>query len=784
MCSPGSRAVRTTLSASYLLMGFTLAVSQALLIRELLVAFGGHELALGVMLGGWLALEALGSVTLGRRLAGGSRAVQRYALLQAAFALALGAILVLIYGIHNLGGWTPGRALGLPAVFGLSAALLMPVSLVDGAMFAVACGMDAARGPDGGDAVRRVYVLEAVGGIVGGLAFTYLCIPYLAPAQMALLVAGLNLGGAGALLLWVPVQPEPRERGFGRIWRVSALLGAAILLAGALSPVGARLQQRLIAWRWRGQDVRFYGDSPYGNVVAVRQREQITVFSNGLPAMTVPWPDVALVEEIVHLGMLHVPEARHVLVLGGGLEGILSELLLYPLTSVTCAEMDPLLVEALMVEPTPLVERLLGDPRARIEHVDGRMLARRQAAAREALADEALPRYDLILVHLAYATTLQLNRFYTIEMVSLLQKLLAERGLIVYTSPGSTAYLSPEMRDLNARLRETLGAAFALRPIPDDVTLWLAAHRQEVVEVETETLVERWRALGVKASLIGPHHIALKHRPGLRDWFEAELSRVDAPVVNRDLQPYGLLDGLAYWSAAFSPEVLSYLNLLKRIKVWHILAAGGVAVAMGWIAAARKRGVSPVVLAIGATGFAGMSIDLSVVLAVQVLHGYVYHLIGMLIAAFMAGLSLGGWLSSQGAQQGDATMCMARLRSRFLALEGLLLIYVAALPLLLGVARSWASVPDWLGPAYLLGLNAAGGLLVGAQFPLANRLLRDHQQRATDAAASLYSADLLGAFAAALLISTALIPSVGIHGTCTLLILLKAGSLTLVLARA
>ena len=57
--------MRTSLTFGFLLMGFSFTVTQGLLIRELLVAFYGNEMSIGLVLGCWLLLEAIGSALLG-----------------------------------------------------------------------------------------------------------------------------------------------------------------------------------------------------------------------------------------------------------------------------------------------------------------------------------------------------------------------------------------------------------------------------------------------------------------------------------------------------------------------------------------------------------------------------------------------------------------------------------------------------------------------------------------------------------------------------------------------
>jgi spermidine synthase len=81
----------------------------------------------------------------------------------------------------------------------------------------------------------------------------------------------------------------------------------------------------------------------------------------------------------------------------------------------------------------------------------------------------------------------------------------------------------------------------------------------------------------------------------------------------------------------------------------------------------------------------------------------------------------------------------------------------------------------------LLFLNALAGFLVGAQFPLANKIWLGRRESQRGTAGVLYASDLAGAFLGAILVSVILIPVLGILATCVLAAMLKLGSLLLVL---
>jgi len=795
--------VRLTLGAAFLLMGFSFSVTQSLLVREMLISFAGNELSIGVMLGSWLLLEALGSALLGRLAARVGHGARPYARLQILFALLLMPVLYLAFNARHLMGGVPGQGFGLPLILSASFLLLIPLGLVDGAMFTLGCQVDDAFRRGGVSTVGRVYVCEAIGGIIGGLVFTYLFIPHLHSVQVALILVALNLASTLSLVL-LPGPTALGKSGGGLRHHPTAmivLLLLALCLGLLLTPGADRIHRHLAAQQWRGYELAFYGNSVYGNVTAIGQGEQFTFLANGVPILTAPVPDIALVEEMVHLPLLFVPQPRRALVLSGGLGGVIRELLKYPLERVDYAELDPLLIDAVASLPTTLTETELNDPRLRVEQVDGRLMLRCLATDsslplrepfrsryREVLRGTGRETYDLILINLPHPTTLQLNRFYTVEFWRLAGSLLADDGVIVFAAPGSLTHLSPGMRDLHNALHATLAEVFPyVRQIPGDVTLWLASPSPTVESARSEELARRWEARGLPSDLITGFHIRLKLDERWLRWFWDSLGEGRPVVVNRDLRPSGLLYGLAYWNELFSPGLTPYFDLLGQLNLSTLVAPVVVAVLVGVVAMRlRRQGcVGPVPIAIVVTGFGGMTANLLIIFAFQVFYGYVYQLIGLLTAALMAGLSLGGWLMARKGCRPEGGLGLRRDTRWLLGLEVAMVAFWLALPLALTVLHRGMgrrAVSAAVGPA-LLALNALAGCLVGAQFPVANSIYLRRDPELSGTAGALYAADLLGGCAAALLVSVTLLPALGIVQTCLLVAVLKAGSLLLVAAR-
>ena len=77
-------------------------------------------------------------------------------------------------------------------------------------------------------------------------------------------------------------------------------------------------------------------------------------------------------------------------------------------------------------------------------------------------------------------------------------------------------------------------------------------------------------------------------------------------------------------------------------------------------------------------------------------------------------------------------------------------------------------------------LSLVSGVLVGSEFPLANRIYLKGTKRVGEVGGTLYACDLMGAWAGALIVSIWLIPVLGIVSTCILIACLKVVSLVLV----
>lgn len=756
--------MKKSVCVAIVVMGCSGLVAEILLLRELLIVFSGNELSIGIILANWLLLEAGGSFFARRMVEKAKDARATFAGLAIFFSLSLLGALFLTRILRNILGISIGESIALLPMFYTSFLIVLPVSLSHGALFTFSCRIYATFSAQDDTTAGKVYVYETVGTIAGGIVCTYLLIPYLNTFQAASGLAMVNF--AACLLLLAPY----RKTG---LWRkVMLVILSMLLVASGYLVFGGqadRLHRYAIQAQWKGHNIVHYQNSPYGNICVIENQGQYIYFQDGMPDIITPAPDIIAVEEFVHLPLLANPDPAHILILSGGAGGVIDEALKHPsIETIDYAELDPLLLALLRKFPTPLTESELNDARVRVHHVDGRLLLKTTPR-----------RYDLIFVGIMEPSNLQANRFFTQEFFSLAKARLDEGGILVLGAPGSFTWLNEELQDLNSSIFHTLDSVFShIRVIPGDGrNVFLASDSAEIATVDKAQVVERLTAREITASVIVPWHIENKLHPGWQDWF-AQFIEGRSREINRDFRPMGLFYSIAHWNALFAPAFGALFKQFERINLGMMFALFALFLLLYGLLRARRVNVfrAGIPFAIVTTGFAGMIFDLVVIFAFQAIYGYVFAWIGLLVAFFMAGAAGGAMLGAS---------LMERVKDSyklFRSIELAIVCFAVGLPLIFIAGQRWLSHPSVfpLFRVLFLVVSSLCGLLIGAQFPLANKLYLRDSASVSQTAGLLYAADLLGGWLGGIVGAVVLLPVLGLTGTCITVGLLKLASLIVV----
>lgn len=728
--NPEGRIIAVALA----LIGFTATAAQVVLMRELMVVFHGNELSLGLMLASWLMWTAAGSGLLGKLRLGAARPERLVAALEVLISAAFPLSLAAVRFSRQVFQPVTGEMLGPGQMLATGFAVLAPFCVLSGWLFAAGTRLRMrAAGEGTAAASARVYLLEAAGSAAGGLAASLVWIRRVDSFTVAWMLAAANLLAAARLL---------SRRGL-------AVAAAGLMLAPAWAATRF-LENVSLCALWRGFTVLESRNSAYGNLTVVETEGSRTLYETGLAAGTVPDPGAA--EEAVHYALLQHPWPRRLLLIGGGWQGALAEALKHPsIEAADYVELDPAVPELAGRHFAAAWAAARRDPRVRVHLLDGRLYVRR---TRE--------RFDVIIVNLPEPETAQLNRFYTLEFFREAARRLDEGGVLSVRLRAAENYLSPELARLLASIHATLRAAFAqVVALPGETVHFFAAARPGVLARDAGELQERLRARGVETRYVREYYFRFRLLPARVRMLEEQMAAAGPPRLNRDFAPMGYYYGVTRWSAQFDRRYRAVLEAAGQAGFVPLASAVLLAAAAAAWRAARCGGRGAAAVAVTAMGFTLMALQVLLLVGFQVLFGYVYHQLALIVGAFMAGMALGSRQALGCAAQRDAVLLA--FSAGLAALSGFALF--AALRLL---APASAGSAVWLaGHVAVPALAAACGWMGGFQFAVASRLY--FRQGSRPGPGGLYALDLAGACAGALATSGYLLPVFGYFKTACLL---------------
>jgi len=734
--------------ATVLLIGASGLVAQGLLLRELLVSFYGNELTLGIGLANWVALEALGVYLIGRYMDVARDKLKPFILLQIAFSFFLPASIYLARSFHSLQGIPFGEGVGLPTVFAVSFLVLSLTGFCHGALFSACCKLHSLKSAEAAGSIGRVYALETFGTIAGGVAFTFIFIPYLGPFQAACLVSIFNL------FLCFVILRRPLRTALNYF-----IIAGIVLCLWAIGNSGL-LENASLKNRWGRLEILSSRNSAYGNIAVAKQREQFTFYYNGLPVVVTPNPNRQFVEEFGNIPLLFHPAPKKVLVIGAGAGGLLNEIEKHQVSGIDYAELDPMLIRMINDYPTSLTRAELSDKRLKVINTDGRLFLK-----------ETDERYDCILVGLSSPSDLASNRIFTQEFFALAGQRLRGGGIFSLWLPGSLTYLSDDLAGINASINAALCASFRyVRLVPGEYNIFLASDSDALTKVTAAGLSAEIEGRRIKTAALVPGYLEYRLNDVWQDWFTANETRVPK-MVNQDMRPSAVYRMLVYSNNKFSSKVAQALRAFEKMRLAPLLA---VLAALTFVtvvfARIRRPARAPTAICIFTTGFFSMLVNLILLFTYQTHFGSLYHKLAILITIFMAGIGAGGiWASG----------CLGKVKKPgfvFACLElgiAVFALFAAGVVFRVGQLGSFAETALFLS---LFGC----GLLTGFEFPFAAKLIED-KDKAGGVSGLLYAADLLGGWFAGIFGGVIMLPVLGVLNCCVLIAAFKLSSLTVFL---
>ncbi|MDD5634701.1 MAG: hypothetical protein PHW46_05450, partial [Candidatus Omnitrophica bacterium] len=349
------------------------------------------------------------------------------------------------------------------------------------------------------------------------------------------------------------------------------------------------------------------------------------------------------------------------------------------------------------------------------------------------------------------------------------------KGAVVsFALTSSENYVSGEMRDYFQSIYLSLRECFPERLIiPGDTAYFLASNEQGALTSDYNVLLKRLEERKIETLYVREYYLFDKLAKERVDYLKDKIERDISVAANEDFRPAAYYYATIFWGSQFdAAKGKKYLSHVTCGIIWSVTLLFCVAI-LAMCLKNRKLFTKRIVLtAVMTTGFSEIVFQMTVLLSFQIIYGYVYYKLGIIITSFMVGLAIGGSLMSKyiGRIKNDTkAFCLTQIS---------ICIYPLILPaIFLWLAGTRVGAVSWVGANLILPLMPlVAGVIGGLQFPLAvklsvpeDELLRPSANASIGRISGLnYGLDLLGACVGSFFTVSLLVPVLGIFQTCFL----------------
>ena len=440
-----------------------------------------------------------------------------------------------------------------------------------------------------------------------------------------------------------------------------------------------------------------------------------------------------------------------VLILGGGYEGVIAELLKLPIDKIDYVEINESIIKTIINYLPKNLKSSLENKRLNIIYNDPRKFLQRE-----------LNLYDVILVGMPEPMSAQNNRFYTKEFFSQCSKFLRKNGIISFKINSSenlwTAQLTERNRGIYNALNSTFGNTIVL---PGTINIFIASESKLVAD--TKVLVNRFKERRVETKLVSPRYIDYIFTNDRFEEIQKLLSN-GKHIINSDFHPvcYGYTTSI--WLSKFFPSLAysenSFQHIFESPGSFHYIIISIFILLI--IFASRKFNTLKRFILVFFSGFAGMILEIVLIILYQNKNGVLYRDIGFLLTVFMMGLTIGAFVVYK---------LFALSKSRQIHLKATGIIIFAGF-FVLNVLVYFVMRYDLINGIILISAGLFfTGLFVAGIFSFVSLDKTPDQQKVIS---QLYAADLIGGSLGSLTAGLILIPFYGLPISVALTTILTA----------
>jgi len=739
--------------------GFAATIAQILVLRELLVLFYGNEISTGLIFACWLLWTALGSGLSGRLAARFPPRITILVFLLSLLAAMLPILVFMIRAARTMWSIPVGELPSLGKMIFISISVTGLFCPVSGAAFGICWSLY--RQKRNNCQVRQplqIYMGEAMGAAAGGLVFYFYLLPYVQSFTAAVLTSVVLL-----TVSWWILQSEHLFSGnrisFTVLSGISFLILLCVIFGSHLENMGRRLQ-------W-GNDLIAVHDTPYHNIAVIQKKQQVSVFTNGLWLFSAP--DILSAENAVHPALLQHPRPKIILLLGGGIAGHIEEILKYPeIQRIDYVEPDPDLIPFIENHLSSKVKENLHHDRVNLYNEDATRFIRNRDS-----------RYDVILMNMGDPINAESNRFYTKEFFEQISRRLLPGGIFSFAVSGGKEMMGQVQARLISSINKTLISVFPnVLIFPGDHSRFFATDISGTLSSDVFDLTDRIQKRKLELSYIRQDTLFDTLNPFRMDYLKSILAEFEESRINKDFSPICYFHALRLWAFQWHPrleQLLTFMASVKLSTVWAALVIMGAAIpVVFWIGPLRFN--AAVATSVIVSGALEMMLQIILLLTFQVLEGFLYKQLALVIAFFMAGMGLGAgyisWWKKGREINYSAVSHFFRVQAMFSIFPLFLMLLFPLIHQEFRIFFSSTSI-GWIFSC----LSLITGFLGGTHFSLAVSVYTISDSSSEKIGGLLYALDLAGSAGGALIASFFVLPVFGLINTLMLMSVLALISL-------
>ncbi|MEG8946680.1 hypothetical protein [Rosettibacter firmus] len=695
-------------------VGFFSILSQVIILRELNVAFYGIELIYVLSLGFWLIGTAIGASV------GKKSFIPEQKNISNLFILSILILLIDILFIRysrKIFNAVAGGFLPFENQIVILLIALIPLSLISGLLFQWSAKQFILKS----ETLAKAYAIESLGGLAGGILSTLFLVFKLSNFSSALICSLII-----SIICLLSI-----EKSLKKIFSIIGLL----IIFSFLFIYSKEFDKYTSSWNH--PYLVDLIDTPYGRVTISSIEKQVNIFIDDALAYET---ESTAAEEFVHLSALQLEKINDVLVLGGGFEGVIYELLKLPVKKIDYVEINKDLIDILKNYLPVHLSNSLNNQKVNIIFDDPRRFLKQSR------------KYDLILVGMPEPLSAQSNRFYTKEFFKQCYNSLND-GVLSFRIRSSENIWTEPLKERNKSIYAALKFNFK-NSIALPGVIFIAS--KSALSNDTRLLTQRFSERSLDTKLVSPQYINYIFTND-RFYQINEILNEPTENVNTDLRPVCYAYNTSIWLSKFFPE-LTYTKIdfdFSNNKLIPLL----VLIFLLSFIFIRSKSIKRFILVLFA-GLCGMILETVLIIYYQNYNGILYRDIGLLLAGFMIGLALGAFTINKI----NSSLLISLNKIKFVGL------FLITGFVILNLCVYYLIYTNYLNNLlFTLVVLLLDGFFVASIFSYASLYDVEDQKRVVS---QLYAADLIGGSLGSVLSSLLLIPFAGFYTTLVIIIIL------------